>query len=199
MAITINKLISGAFNIITNGGGSEPAGHEKTLIWFKGQDDYEEFDWSGEINQQTMIDAGMCANLAWTRNPVKVEIGTKVTSIGKTAFINCYDSLTTISIPNSVTSIGNSAFSFCGSLTTISIPNSVTSIGKTAFYECVSLTSITIPSSVSSIGENAFKKCNSLTSMSILGFTQAQIRANASSWGLNTGISITASDGTFTL
>ena len=158
------------------GGGSEPAGHEKTLIWFKGQDDYEEFDWSGEINQQTMTNAGLCANWAWTRNPVKVEIGTKVTSIGSSAFINCY--------------VG---------LTTISIPNSVTSIGKTAFYECGSLTSITIPSSVSSIGENAFKKGNSLTSMSILGFTQAQIRANASSWGLNTGISITASDGTFTL
>ena len=58
-------------------------------------------------------------------------------------------------IPNSVTSIGNFAFSYCTSLTSITIPNSVTDIGSYAFQDCTSLTSITIPSSVTSIGDYA--------------------------------------------
>ena len=55
-------------------------------------------------------------------------------------------------IPDSVTSIGENAFYWCGSLTSIIIPDSMTSIGDSAFYECKSLTSITIPDSVNSIG-----------------------------------------------
>ena len=104
--ITIKNLIGGSINIIT-GGGSEPARHEKTWIWFDGQENYEEFDWSGEITQQTMIDAKLYNSdeLSWTRNPVKFEIGTNITSIGYYAFNDC-SSLTSITIPSSVTSIG---------------------------------------------------------------------------------------------
>ena len=68
-------------------------------------------------------------------------------------------------IPNSVTSIGSSAFSGCSGLTSITIPNSVTSIGRYAFYGCSGLTSITIPNSVTSIGEFAFYRCSGLTSI----------------------------------
>ena len=68
-------------------------------------------------------------------------------------------------IPNSVTSIGNSAFYGCSELTSIEIPNSVTSIGDSAFSECYSLTSIEIPNSVSSIGNSAFSSCYSLTNI----------------------------------
>ena len=68
-------------------------------------------------------------------------------------------------IPNSVTSIGDEAFSRCSSLTSIIIPNSVTSIGESAFYECSSLTSITIPNSVTSIGDEAFYGCSNITSV----------------------------------
>ena len=70
-------------------------------------------------------------------------------------------------IPNSVTSIGYSAFSDCTSLTSITIPNSVTSIGASAFSGCTSLTSITIPNSVTSIGASAFSGCTSLTLITI--------------------------------
>ena len=73
----------------------------------------------------------------------------------------------TTTIPNSVTSIGESAFWWCKSLTSITIPNSVTSIGESAFWGCKSLTSITIPSSVTSIGEGAFRWCESLTSITL--------------------------------
>ncbi len=72
---------------------------------------------------------------------------------------------TSFTIPNSVTSIGNSAFSSCDSLTSITIPDSVTSIGNSAFYNCTSLTSITIPDSVTSIGSTAFRYCTNLTSV----------------------------------
>jgi len=70
-------------------------------------------------------------------------------------------------IPNSVTSIGGSAFSGCSSLTSITIGNSVTSIGSFAFDGCSSLTSIAIPNSVTIIGNYAFEYCSSLTSITI--------------------------------
>ena len=72
-----------------------------------------------------------------------------------------------ITIPDSITSIGDRAFDGCSSLTSITIPDSVTSIGKKAFYYCSSLTSITIPDSVTCIGEEAFENCRSLTSIRI--------------------------------
>jgi hypothetical protein len=88
-------------------------------------------------------------------------IPNSVTSIGEMAFSGC-DSLTFITIPNSVTSIGDNAFSGCNSLTSITIPNLVTSIGDNAFSQCSSLASITIPNSVENIGSWAFSYCRGL-------------------------------------
>ena len=68
-------------------------------------------------------------------------------------------------IPNSVTSIGEFAFSDCSGLTSVAIPNSVTSIGESAFARCSGLTSVTIPNSVTSIGSWTFYGCSGLTSV----------------------------------
>ena len=96
----------------------------------------------------------------------KVVIEDGVTSIGDSAFSYC-SSLTNITIPDSVTSIGDSAFSGCWDLTSITIPDSITTIGESAFSGCSGLTSITIPNSVTSIGAYAFSGCRSLTSITI--------------------------------
>ena len=82
------------------------------------------------------------------------------------AFSYC-TSLTSITIPDSVTSIGNYAFEYCRSLTSVTIGNSVTSIGYNAFYNCTSLTSVTIPDSVTNIGDYAFENCTRLTNVTI--------------------------------
>ncbi len=83
------------------------------------------------------------------------KIPNSVTSIGGSAFSGC-SRLTSITIPNSVTSIGTGAFEYCSGLTSVTIPNSVTSIGETAFNGCSGLTSVTIGNSVTSIGNAAF-------------------------------------------
>ena len=89
--------------------------------------------------------------------------------------------LTEITIPNSVTSIGGSAFQACYRLTSITIPDSVTSIGMYAFYNCSKLTSITIPNSVTSIASFIFTGCPQLTDVTLGdGFNANNLNLSAS-------------------
>ena len=71
--------------------------------------------------------------------------------------------IASITIPSSVSSIGDFAFAYCDGLTTIQIPNSITKISMGAFYDCPGLISITIPALVNSIGDQAFSYCTGLT------------------------------------
>ena len=105
-----------------------------------------------------------------------VTIPNSVTSIGEWAFSGC-SSLTSVTIPNSVTSIGEGEFNGCESLTSVTIPNSVTSIGGYAFEWCSSLTSVTIPNSVTTIGDYAFCGCSNVTIYGYPG-TKAEAYAN---------------------
>ncbi|MGO8929333.1 MAG: leucine-rich repeat domain-containing protein [Limisphaerales bacterium] len=100
--------------------------------------------------------------------------GLPVTTIGayydSYGWVGAFDgctSLTSITIPNSVTTIGNGVFEECTHLASITIPNSVTSIGNEAFAQCTNLNSITIPDSVTNIGVGVFMDCNNLTNATI--------------------------------
>ena len=95
-----------------------------------------------------------------------ITIPNSVTSIGYGAFSGC-SGLTSVTIPNSVTSISEYTFSGCSGLTSVTLPNSVTSIDHGVFSGCSGLTTVIIPNSVTSIGGFAFFNCSSLTSITI--------------------------------
>ena len=95
-----------------------------------------------------------------------VTIGESVTTLGAGAFQQC-GALTSVTIGNSVTTLGNGAFASCGNLKSVTIPNSVTTLGDYAFFYCSVLTSVTIGNSVTTIGDYAFDSCDSLTSVTI--------------------------------
>lgn len=98
-----------------------------------------------------------------------------VTSIGNSAFWYC-NGLTRITIPDSVTSIGDYAFRYCRSLTSVTIGNGVQRIEYQAFYDCSGLTSITIPDSVKRIRSDAFNGCSGLATVFYAG-TEEQWKA----------------------
>ena len=103
----------------------------------------------------------------WGGNTIKsVSLPDGLTHIGDSAFAECRD-LTSITIPDTVISIGDGAFFECTSMASVSIGNHVTSIGDSAFLGCKPLITITIPDSVISIGSNVFSRCSSLESISV--------------------------------
>ena len=129
-------------------------------------DEEENNYWGAKIIDQE-IDGLYIRNdtvIGCNRNITSVTIPDGVTTIGHSALYGC-TSLTSVVIPNSVTSLEQSAFNGCTSLKSISIPNSVTSIGDYAFYGCSSLTSIKLPNSITKIANSTFYDCSSLASM----------------------------------
>lgn len=99
-------------------------------------------------------------------NMSSITIPNSVTSIGSNAFSEC-SALTSVTIPSSVTTLGAFSFSKCTNLSSITIPDRITEIPIGVFSECESLTSVTIPNSVTTIGKEAFYGCKNLTSVTI--------------------------------
>ena len=113
-----------------------------------------------------------------------------------------YDrSLKSVFIPDSVTSIGDSAFYRCYNLTSITIPDGVTSIGDSVFEWCDDLVSITIPDSVTNIGDDAFSDCSQLNQVNFKGTVrQWQSISKGSSWNYNVpATEVICSDGVVSL
>ena len=133
------------------------------------------YGWHGILNNESkafiyedhvLFNKNKTTLIAYRAKETNYTIPNSVITIGEGAFSGC-KSLISINIPNSVTTIGENAFGWCESLTNINIPNSVTTIGDSAFCRCNSLTSINIPNSVKTIRGSAFFDCESLTSITI--------------------------------
>jgi hypothetical protein len=118
------------------------------------------------LKSVTLSNVTSIGNNAFSRTGLTtLTIPDSVTTIEQLAFYGCPD-LTTVTIGNSVTTIGNNAFANCTSLTTVTLGNSVTTIGNGAFFN-TGLTSVTIPANVTTIGGGAFGSCTSLTSITV--------------------------------
>ena len=179
----------------------------------------------GDMNQQALQNAGLIetsiSEPSWIKQPIEVNVGSAVTSITGYTFLYCR-SLTNVTIPDSVTSIGDSAFSGCGltsivipdsvtsigdstfsgchNITNITISNNVTSIGNYAFNYCTRLTSVTIGGGVTSIGKFAFEECSNLTSVTFSGKNKSTVQGMANySWNLKSGCIIHCADGDITI
>ena len=88
-----------------------------------------------------------------------------VTEIADYAFY--YNKLWSVSLPETLTTIGNNAFTWCQNLKSVSLPEAVTTIGKGAFASCGSLTSVTLPTTLTEIGDYAFSYCTCLPSITL--------------------------------
>ena len=95
-----------------------------------------------------------------------VTIPESVVSIGDDAFYKCYN-LSSVTIPNTVTQIGRAAFLGCESLTSITIPDSVTKVGGSAFSHCTGLTTIVLSNNMTRLADNTFQNCDGLISVVI--------------------------------
>ncbi|ATL90026.1 leucine-rich repeat protein [Faecalibacterium prausnitzii] len=100
------------------------------------------------------------------RNIHSVTIPQSVTSIGDYAFSHC-EKMDSLTINDATTSIGSWAFDECYKLTTLSLGKNITTIGDYAFLDCHTLDNVTIPPSVTSIGKSAFYRCYALTTLSL--------------------------------
>lgn len=119
---------------------------------------------TGNMTGWSSVDDVPWHDLSGKITSVSIEEG--ITSIGERAFTNC-SNLTSITIPNSITRIGAFAFYGCTSLTSIVIPDAVTMIEDNTFTDCSSLASVDIPKNVKSIGKQAFYACSNLASVTI--------------------------------
>ena len=155
------------FGAVAVGGDGIELPSIKGLFGSEAQAASEKYDiYTYEVGSDGTVTITDCDDSAQGAITIPSQIdGKPVTSIGA-AFYYCI-SLTSITIPDSVTSIGGCAFEYCSSLTSITIPDSVTSIGGCAFEYCSSLTSITIPDSVTSIGWDAFDVCRKLNQINV--------------------------------
>ena len=131
------------------------------------------FEWKGEINKNTSINAGIRTQYSWSKKPVAVKIGSSVTSLGINAFSGCTE-LTNIIIPTSVSSIGNAALNACSKLTNIIIQNSVVTVGDSICSQCTNLKKIIYPTSLTSAGQSDFCGCDNLEEIFVEGKTQAE-------------------------
>ena len=150
------------------------------------------------------IISGTCGeNLTWSYNKTKAIL--TISGTGEmenysflyysfTPWFPYQEEIQTVILGDSVTSIGNNAFSYCSALTQVTISNSVTSIGYEAFSGCSALTQVTIPDGVTSIGDGAFYGCSALAEMTVLATVPPTITASTFS-NINPQVKVSIPEG----
>lgn len=141
-------------------------------------------EWSYELNDSGNIVNLRCNTTSITGAvtiPSKID-GKTVISLAddgydKGAFEGC-TGLTAVTIPNTITTIGDSAFDGCTGLKTVVIPDSVTKIDNIAFEGCTGLTSVTLSKNLTTLGEGAFKGCTGLKTI-VIPDSVTKIESNA--------------------
>lgn len=124
------------------------------------------FNTTGSHTIKYEIVGNLSSNFKRIKSLTSVTIPDSITSVTNSFFEEC-SGLTKVHIPSGATTIGDTAFVCCSDLTTITIPDSVTDIGNSAFYYCSGLTSVVIPSGVTNINGSAFMNCKGLTSITV--------------------------------
>ena len=119
--------------------------------------------------KEVIIEAGVSSigdyAFAECSSLTKISIPETVLSIGKEAFTFC--GMESLRLPDNITEIGSAAFQNCRKLASVNIPNGIDHIASKLFHDCSSLESITLPEAVTSIGANAFSRCSALNSLKI--------------------------------
>ena len=134
-------------------------------------------DYAGTTYSVTNIEYEAFSDIYSTCTAItSVTIPNSVTTIGDFAFTSC-SALTTVNFSNALTNIGTDAFANCAALTSINLPNSLTTLSHGAFFGCTGLTTVNIPNSVTSIGNYAFGSCTGLTSFTVNWTTPLVITA----------------------
>lgn len=107
------------------------------------------------------------------RNLQNAKLPNGVSALNST-FVNCL-SLTGVTLPSGLTTLGQSVFEYCQSLSSITLPDSITSIGYRCFFAAKALSEITIPENVTEIGNMAFYACENLRTLYFLGSTPPSV------------------------
>lgn len=157
-----NESIMGAKIHCTDGTLLSSGTCGKSLNWILSEDGTLRITGTGNMD----------ADPTWPKEQiVKVVVGKGATSISAKAFMDCTN-LTTISLPETLRTIGTCAFYGCSNLDGVTLPSSLTAIGTSAFAECAALTSVAIPSGVTTVNMEAFKNCKSLTEVTVAAGVQ---------------------------
>ena len=166
LAVIVSTATALAYDMVVDGVYYNINGNEATVTYIDYNSNYGHNYYSQYRGHVTVPEKIIYNGLSYT-----------VVAIGPYAFENCTN-LTSVVMPNTITTISNDAFNNCDKLVNITIPTSVTFIDGSAFYDCDGLTSIVIPDSLTTIESYAFYSCNQLTNL-FLGKSLTYIGTNA--------------------